>query len=49
MQIDGKKVVILTRLNKDSQDISYLRLESKAKTIDTAGFLVEYVKVDIIR
>ena len=46
VQIDGKKVVILTRLNKDSQDISYLRLESKAKAIDPAGFLVEYVKVN---
>jgi len=44
--IDSKKVVILTQLNKDSHDISYLRLESKAKTTDPAGFLLEYVKVN---
>lgn len=46
---DGKQAAILPRLNKDSEDIGYLRLHSTAKTIEPAGFLVEYVKVDITR
>ena len=44
---DGKPALILTQNNETLNGLSYLRLRSKASVIDTAGYYIESVVVDI--
>jgi len=49
--VDGQKASVLIQMNREiaaSPGASYLRLRSTAEAKDTAGFLVESVKVDVV-
>ena len=45
--VDGKRSFMLSRLNRTSAGLSYLRLRSAAASPDPVGFLIEQVKVDV--
>lgn len=47
VSIDGRAVVTLPQLNRAHAGISYLRLNSTAKSVDPSGFLVESVDADV--
>ncbi|MBN2295008.1 MAG: exo-alpha-sialidase [Pirellulales bacterium] len=47
VSLDGAKVLTLKQLNPTGNGISYLHLRSLATELDTAGFYVESVSVDI--
>ena len=44
---DGKQALIMTQRNETLNGLSYLRLRSKSPVVDTAGYLIESVVVDI--
>ena len=49
VSVDGEQTVVLRRLKADSAAASYLRLRSTAEKIDPSWFLVDSVRVDIVR
>jgi len=47
VSVDGAKLLTLNQLNATGGGVSYLHLRSKATEVDTAGFYVESVSVDV--
>ena len=45
--VDGQQSFVLSRLNRQSDALSYLRLRSTAASQDPVGFLIEQVKVEV--
>ncbi|MDQ3624638.1 MAG: glycoside hydrolase [Verrucomicrobiota bacterium] len=47
VSVDGEPVAVLEQQQPSTNGLSYLRLRSTAPGVDTAGFLVESVKVEV--
>ena len=49
VSLNGKAVLTLPQLNRAKAGLCYLRLNSTASEMDSAGFLIERVSAEVVR